>query len=118
MSSPTATCCILDLQIERGALARKETPISPLGEGRCEGPSEDDPRGLALGPGGAIRARRAPVERSGSIDASVASETIGAIYNCVFDLALWRDALERICALTGGCAASLTAHAIPEQTPE
>ena len=46
------------------------------------------------------------------------SAAIAAIYDCVFDHAAWPAALSAVVRLVGGCAASLTSHALPGQSPE
>ena len=55
---------------------------------------------------------------SEAADLAAVSAAIGRIYDTVFDRTLWPAALGDVCALTGGCASSLTSHSRPDQTPE
>jgi DNA-binding CsgD family transcriptional regulator/PAS domain-containing protein len=46
------------------------------------------------------------------------SAVVASIYDCVFDFNAWPSALSGVIDLIGGCAASLTSHALPDQQPE
>lgn len=46
------------------------------------------------------------------------SSLCGELYDCILRRDLWEVFLDRLCALTGGCAASLNVHALPTQEPE
>jgi DNA-binding CsgD family transcriptional regulator len=52
------------------------------------------------------------------VDPAALSSVIGTIYEAVFDREAWPSALQGVCAMVDGCAASMISHAVADQTPE